>query len=67
MQLTVTITSKITFAIEYFEANEGGMTHECYAQDIPTIQLAVVKLAEANAVRPSSDWIITADVETLVK
>lgn len=66
MQIAITKTHKITFAVEYFEPTEGGMDSERFGEEVETLEEAVVLLEIAKRKDSRNDWIITATVETKV-
>ena len=66
MEIKVTKKHKVTFAIEYFEGQEGGMDSDTFRHGIETIEEAVAALEMAQVNRAGHDWIITAEVTTTI-
>ncbi len=67
MKLSVTTTHELTFAVEYFHQEEGGMSNERFGEGRQTLQEAIELLTIAKNHSPKNDWIITVDVKTTVK
>ena len=66
MQLEITTKHKVTFTVEYFESQEGGMDTEQYGDEVNSIEAAIglLKLAQVNDKK--QDWVIVGRVETLI-
>ncbi len=67
MTLQTTITHKLTFAVEAFWDEEGGMGRDEYGTDQSELSEAVRLLELARVAFPKTRWIITCNVETVVK
>lgn len=69
MKITVTKTYELTYSVEYFHPNEGGMDEGNYGSPVKTIEEAVMLLELARTPAPTNynhgaDWIIVVRVET---
>lgn len=65
MKLTKTTTHTITFSVEEFTSNEGGMDHrKSNSLPIETLEEAIDILRYTQAQDPTGDWIITVQVVT---
>ncbi len=66
MKISVNKTVVVTFAVEAYWNEEGGMGYTEFANNISTLEEAINKLEVARSERshlPNGvDWIITADV-----
>lgn len=67
MKFTTTKTHKITFNVQYFEREEGGMDSGYFPGSANTLEGALDLLEKANAVQSNRDWIITLDVVTKIQ
>lgn len=66
MKLTKTTVHDITFSVEAFWDEEGGMGHECMVSGLQTLAEAVEAYERACLTRSDLTWIIAADVSTKV-
>jgi len=66
MEIKVTKKHKVTFAIEYFEGQEGGVVCDTFRSGIGTIEEAIAALEMAEVNRAGHNWIITAEVTTSI-
>ena len=66
MQIKVTKSHKITFQVQYFLAEEGGMDNEAFGEPVESIEKAIALLELAKANDKINPWIITAEVVTAV-
>lgn len=68
MKITKKATYKITFAVDYFEATEGGMDYYQYGKNVNTLEEAIhlLELAKTDRMEGDRDWIITCNVEKAI-
>jgi hypothetical protein len=70
MKINLTTTHDLTFAVEAFWSEEGGMGEDQLGKPVSTIEEAIALLMQARAAgakAPSgheTPWIITIDVHT---
>lgn len=69
MKLTTTTTHDITFRVESFWDEEGGMGRDAFGKPVDTLQEAVrlLEIVNAQAGKDGPDWIITATVKSVTK
>ena len=63
MQISVTTTHELVFAVEAFWHEEGGMGSDKFGERVATLEEAITLLQAARASR-KEDWIITINVTT---
>ena len=66
MQLEITTKHTVTFTVEYFEGQEGGMDTEQYGDEVNSIEAAIDLLKLAQVANKKQDWIIVGRVQTLI-
>lgn len=60
---------KISYSVEEFTNQEGGMGYSRWRSDIPTLEEAIIELRKAEAQPPylndsyANDWIITVQID----
>ena len=70
MKINLTTTHELTFAVEAFWNEEGGMGEDQFGKDVPTLEEALALLMQARATNAKTPpgheipWIITIDVKT---
>jgi hypothetical protein len=70
MNITTKATHNITFSVEYFEEQEGGMDNETFGRACGTLKDAIhiLQIArEAQPRPPASDWVIVCYVESKIE
>lgn len=65
MKIETRVSHNITFTVEAFEAQEGGMDHDSFGKEVQTIAEAIEILRLAK-ISSNSNWIIVCNVTTLV-
>jgi len=70
MKITTTTHHELTFTIEAFWAEEGGLGHEVFGSTVKTLEEAITLLGLARAStatqtqNDTNDWKIVIEVET---
>lgn len=64
MTIKTTTSHTLTFAVEAFWSEEGGMGSDSYGQPTPDLPAAIRLLELARVEKPKTDWVITIDVKT---
>lgn len=67
MELSTNITHTITFSIQAFWNEEGGMGQDTFGEDCGSLNEAVVLLDLAQIKEPKLDWIITCNTFKKIK
>lgn len=70
MKLTKTTTHDITFSVQYFGGNEGGMDHSFFGKKCNELAEAIELLEAAEREQPgdsNGEWYIVADVKKSIK
>lgn len=67
MKITTTTTYDVKYKVEYYEDDHGGMTHESFGNSVSSIEEALEIWNIANISQSSYDWIITCEVEKVIK
>lgn len=63
MKITKTTEHTITFSVQYFYPNEGGMDNEQYGKEVATIEEALELYSLACIAQPNEGWVIVGEVE----
>lgn len=66
MKLQTTTSHTISFTVEAFWNEEGGMGQDQYGEAVDTLQQAVRLLELARVKDPKTNWVIVCDVKTTV-
>lgn len=66
MTIKTTTSHNLTFSVEAFWNEEGGMGHEQYGEDVQELTQALHLLELARVARSAYDWAIVCRVETKV-
>ena len=66
MKLTTTKVQELTFSVESFEAEEGGMDHQLFGKDCSELAEVVEQLDLAKIAHPKYDWVIVCRVTTKI-
>ena len=66
MNIKTTTSHAITFTVEAFWDEEGGMGHDQYGEAAQDLPQAIRILELARVAQPQTDWCIVADVKTTV-
>jgi hypothetical protein len=68
MKINLTTTHELTFAVEAFWSEEGGMGEDQFGPKVKTLEEALALLMQAKAAgakeKYPNKWIITINVET---
>lgn len=69
MKLTKTVTYDLTFTVEYFTPQEGGMDNDLFGQPVSTLAEAVhlLELAVEQETDKYTEWLIVCKVKRRVK
>lgn len=67
MEVTNTVSYKLSFSVMYHESAEGGMDFEQFGKDVGDIKSALRIWDTAKDTRPEHDWEIVCSVQRIVK
>jgi hypothetical protein len=67
MEITNTVSYKLSFVVAYHEGTEGGMDYEEFGKEYKDIKEALRLWETAKDSRPGHDWQIVCNVQRIVK
>ena len=67
MKIKTTLEKTVTFSIEAYWNEEGGMGERVFVNGISSIEEAVVALDKANYIQNDMDWIIVGRVTEVIR
>jgi len=62
MKIRITVSHIVTFSVQAFWNEEGGMGHESFGKDCDDLYDALIQLELAKTNAPDIDWIIVCNV-----
>lgn len=66
MIIKTTISHSVSFTVQAFWHEEGGMGQDQYGEAVTELPQAIRLLELARVAQPKTNWVIVADVKTVV-